>query len=255
MTVATTTNKITYTCDGATQDFPYTFKIFANADLEVILKEIATGVETTLTLTTHYAVTGAGDSAGGTVTTVATYSAAYTITLRRILDIIQELDYIVGGSFPAEDHEQGLDRITMICQQLSEMLDRAALLAPSSSTADLTIPEPDSGKVLGWNAAGNDLVNIDVSAGYASSGNVKNKAAAYSITEDLEWVMCTGTFTVTLPAATTGYMVWVTNKSTGIVTVQRAGADTIEGIAQIFIPDQYATVCLKADGVDTWIRI
>lgn len=166
MTVATTTNRVSYACDGATTVFPYTFKIFEDSDLEVILREIATGAETTLTLTTHYTVSGAGDASGGNVTTVATYSNAYTLVIRRVLDLVQETDYIEGDSFPANSHEDALDRLVMLAQQLSEELGRALKLAVTSSYSDLEIPDPEEGKLLGW--SGSVLVNTE----FVESGNL-----------------------------------------------------------------------------------
>lgn len=254
MTVASTTNRITYTCDGATVDFPYTFRIFEDSDLVVTLREIATGTETVLTLTTHYTVSGAGDMAGGNVTTVATYSNAYTLTIRRVLDLLQALDYIVGGAFPAEDHEQGLDRLTMICQQLNETLGRAIKFTAASGYSDIDLPDPEADKMLGWNAGATGLENKTVTT-VIGSGTIANKTAAYTVVADTEFVYCTGTFTVTLPAASNGYMTWVCNKGTGIITVQAAVGDTIEGMAQIFLPDQYKVQAFKGDGVLTVVRL
>lgn len=164
MTVATTTNRISYACDGATTAFPYTFKVFEDSDLEVILRTNATGAETTLTLTTHYTVSGARSASGGNVTTVATYSADYTLVIRRVLPLTQETDYITGDSFPADSHENALDRLVMIAQQLYEELGRALVLAASSSYSDLEIPDPTANQYLKWNAAGTALENAELTA-------------------------------------------------------------------------------------------
>ena len=45
MTVASTTNIVRFTGDGATSVFAYGFKIFANTDLEVTKFTIADGTE------------------------------------------------------------------------------------------------------------------------------------------------------------------------------------------------------------------
>ena len=67
MTISSTTVKNSYSGDGSTSAFSYTFKIFANSDLQVIIRS-STGAETVKTITTHYTVSGAGDANGGSVT-------------------------------------------------------------------------------------------------------------------------------------------------------------------------------------------
>ena len=61
MTVSTTSNKVSFSANGSTTVFAYNFKIFADADLTVIIRA-ADGTETTKTLTTHYTVSGAGSA-------------------------------------------------------------------------------------------------------------------------------------------------------------------------------------------------
>jgi hypothetical protein len=49
MTVSSTTTKVSYSGNGSTTVFAYTFKIFADADLTVIVRTDATGAESTKT--------------------------------------------------------------------------------------------------------------------------------------------------------------------------------------------------------------
>ncbi len=67
MSVSSTTTKNSHSGDGSTTAFAYSFKIFADADLQVIIRA-STGAETTKSLSTHYTVSGAGAESGGTVT-------------------------------------------------------------------------------------------------------------------------------------------------------------------------------------------
>ncbi len=53
MTISSTTQKLQYDCDGVTTTFNYTFKIWDDSDLDVIITS-AGEVETQLTLTTDY---------------------------------------------------------------------------------------------------------------------------------------------------------------------------------------------------------
>lgn len=178
MTVSSTTNRISYSCDGLTTVFPYTFKVFAEADLTVVLRDSA-GTETTLTLTTHYSVSGVGASGGGNVTTVSTYPAGYTLVIKRDIDILQETDYIEGSAFLASSHEDALDKLTMIAQQLDEALDRSIKLPVSSSYTDLAIPDPAADKYLKWSNAATGIENADLVA-YGDLDAHNNLATAHA---------------------------------------------------------------------------
>ena len=67
MSVSSTTTKVSASGDASTAGFNYTFKIFADSEMQVIIRA-SNGVETIKTLSTHYNVSGAGADAGGTVT-------------------------------------------------------------------------------------------------------------------------------------------------------------------------------------------
>ena len=67
MTVSTTILKNSASGNGSTAAFSYTFKIFAESEMVVIIRSSA-GVETVKTLTTHYTISGVGNAGGGSVT-------------------------------------------------------------------------------------------------------------------------------------------------------------------------------------------
>jgi len=135
MTVSTSSNRADHTGNGSASTFSFTFRIFANTDL-LVTKADADGVETVLTLTTDYTVSGAGSYNGGSITPVAgALPSGHTLTILRELDITQETDLRNQGSFFAETHEDVFDRHTIVMQQLQEQIDRAAKL-PVTSTED-----------------------------------------------------------------------------------------------------------------------
>jgi asparagine N-glycosylation enzyme membrane subunit Stt3 len=84
MTVSSTTVKDSYSGNDSTTEFTYTFKIFADTDLQVIIRS-STGTETVKTLTTHYTVAGAGDASGGSITFTGgnTPATGETVVIRR----------------------------------------------------------------------------------------------------------------------------------------------------------------------------
>ena len=158
MTVSTTIIKNSHNGNGSTTTFAYSFKIFADSDLVVIIRS-STGTETTKTLTTHYTVTGAGSASGGTVvfTSGNIPASGETVVIRRNVPQTQVIDYIANDPFPAETHEEGLDRNTMIAQQVSEATDRSIKLSRTNTmtSTEFTVGATDrANKVLSFDSSG-----------------------------------------------------------------------------------------------------
>ena len=158
MTISSTTVKNSYSGDGSTTTFNYTFKIFANSDLQVIIRS-STATETVKTITTHYTVTGAGSASGGTVvfTSGNIPASGETVVLRRAVPQTQAIDYIANDPFPAESHEEGLDRATMTLQQVQEELDRSIKLSRTNTmtSTEFAVGATDrANKILAFDSSG-----------------------------------------------------------------------------------------------------
>ena len=158
MTVSSTTVKNSYSGNGSTTEFAYTFKIFADSDLQVIIRSAA-GTETTKTLTTHYTVAGAGNANGGSITFTSgnTPTNTETVLIRREVPQTQAIDYIANDPFPAESHEEGLDRSAMNVQQLQEEVDRSIKLSRTNTmtSTEFTVGATDrANKILAFDASG-----------------------------------------------------------------------------------------------------
>ena len=158
MTVSTTIIKSSHNGNGSTTTFAYSFKIFADTDLVVIIRS-STGTETTKTLTTHYTVAGAGDASGGSITFTSgnTPASGETVVIRRNVPQTQVIDYIANDPFPAETHEEGLDRNTMIAQQVSEATERSIKLSRTNTmtSTEFTVGATDrANKVLSFDSSG-----------------------------------------------------------------------------------------------------
>ena len=130
MGVSSVTSKVIYVGDGTTRIFAYPFRILSTGDLTVTRYYEATGSTSVLTINTHYVVSGTGDDSGGNVTLTGSYVATNLpsgskLVISREMDLLQEVDYIENDPFPAETHEQSLDRLTMISQQLQEQINRS----------------------------------------------------------------------------------------------------------------------------------
>jgi hypothetical protein len=72
------------------------------------------------------------------------------VTIIRTVPMTQVVDYVENDKFPAGTHEEALDKLTMLIQQLNEMYARAVILAVESGYADLTMPDPVAGYFLQW---------------------------------------------------------------------------------------------------------
>jgi len=158
MTISSTTVKNSYSGDGSTTTFSYTFKIFQDSDIQVIIRS-ANGTETTKTITTHYTVTGAGNSGGGSVifTSGNIPTSTQTVVLRRNIPQTQAIDYIANDPFPAESHEEGLDRATMAIQQLQEEVTRSLKLSKTNtmtSTEFIVGASDRANKILAFDTNG-----------------------------------------------------------------------------------------------------
>src|SRR5437762_10852366 len=117
MTVSSTVSRVSYTGNGSTTLFAFSYYFLAATDLKVIKKVIATGAETVLVLNTDYTVAGAGTAAGGSITTIGAgspISSAYKLTIYRDPLQTQETDLVENDNLPAEPVEKVFDRLTMI---------------------------------------------------------------------------------------------------------------------------------------------
>jgi len=166
MTISSTTVKNSYAGNGTLDTFNYTFKIFADTDLQVIIRD-ATATETVKTLTTHYTVTGAGSASGGTIVFTAGNipTATETVVIRRAVPQTQAIDYIANDPFPAESHEEGLDRAMMTLQQLQEEVDRSIKLSRTNTmnNTEFTIGSTDrAGKIFGFDDNGELVVSQEL---------------------------------------------------------------------------------------------
>lgn len=150
------TRKI-YNGTGSLLIFPYTWKIYAETDLNVWLTDL-NGLHTAQVLNIDYTVSGVG-GAGGNVTFSVAPAATSHVAIAINLPLTQETDYVELDAFPAQSHEDALDRLVKISQGLDGKLGRVPLLPEASPITSLPMPENLTGlpAYLRWNAAGSAL--------------------------------------------------------------------------------------------------
>ena len=181
MTVSSTTTRNSYSGNGSTTTFAYGFKIFADADLTVILRA-STGAETVQTLTTHYTVSNAGNASGGNVVFGSAPASGVTVVIRRNMGITQATDYVANDPFPAATHEDALDRLTFISQQMQEEIDRSIKLSRTNtmtSTEFTTSATDRASKVLSFNASGELAVTQEL--GTFKGDSATTTTAAFTV--------------------------------------------------------------------------
>lgn len=143
MTVENTTSKQIAQQMGTLTEYPFTFTVLlTDPTEEEALKAIKAKVKTSggeeIDLaygsddTDGYIVKLNSNRNGGTVTVNDKRSAEDYITIYREYEETQEADYQDFNAAPAETYEQCFDKLTMLCQQQQEQIDRSVKVGMTS---------------------------------------------------------------------------------------------------------------------------
>lgn len=166
MTLSTTVSRIAYVGAGLTGPYAAPFRIFSTDDLRVT-KRSALGIESTLALTTDWALT-VGSSVGDaafSITLVVALAVGETLVLRRDPSLLQPTSVRNQAAYFGSVHEDEFDRLVMQLQAINDRLRRTFALAetydPDGFTTTLI---PVDGSVLGWSGGQLQNVLIDDSA-------------------------------------------------------------------------------------------
>jgi hypothetical protein len=185
MTISTTIIKVSYSGDGTQTVFPYTFKINAEADIQVIIRA-SNGTETVKTLTTHYSVSGVGSASGGNVTMVTAPSATETIVIRRDTTQTQTVDLVENDPFTAETVEGAFDKSVAIVQELQEEVDRSIKLSRTNTitSTEFTVDAATrANKILAFDANGEIAVTQELGT-YTGNWAASTSYSARDIVKD-----------------------------------------------------------------------
>ena len=171
MTIATTASRNDYTGASGTCAFAYTFKILVNTSLEVYVAGVLK------TLTTDYTISGVGAASGGTVTFGTEPAAGAAVALIHAEPYTQATDYVENDPFSAATHEDALDKLTMLIQQVKGLATRALRFAAGSvnAAAGIVLPELVAGKYLKVNTTcdGFELVALTATGTYTDPVTTK----------------------------------------------------------------------------------
>lgn len=242
MTIASATNRVSFTGNGSTTAFAFSFPFRATSDLVVTVRTTSTGAESLQTEGTHYTVTGtpttdAGGYASGTVTFVTAPASGTQVHIDREPARTQTTDYIAGDGIPPSSIEGSLDRLTLLVQDLYSRFSRTLLQPRTATNRDLSLPEPSSstvGKYIKVNSAGTAY-----EAGAASQSgywfNVRDYGATGNNTTD-DTAACQAAITAAVAAGGAVYFPKGQYKITGTgLTVDQSALTTDDGGARRII--------------------
>jgi hypothetical protein len=156
MSIASEDTKLQVTLTTAIQVVPVPFYFAATADLKVV-----TDADVTLVEGVDYSVAGAGNSAGGSITTIPTVGNGLIIgsklAILRNGAYDQQTSLSNLGSFPSSTVERAFDYLTTLIQQAKELAGRGIHFGDyelGGSTTQLPIPATRANKFVGFDAAG-----------------------------------------------------------------------------------------------------
>lgn len=185
-----------YIGSGAATVFPFAFKVFAAAEMQVAKLNTTSNVETILVLTTDYTVQLNGDqnsNPGGTITLPAVLDSGYNLTITSDIANLQPTDLTNQGGFYPEVITDALDRATIQIQQLDQN-NRAIKIPLSDGVLDMTTPvvAARQGKYLAFDSLGLPIASVGTGNDTALRTDLAN-ATAVSAGSRLSGFRQTGT--------------------------------------------------------------
>ena len=168
MTINSTTRKTNpLVGNGNAHTYPFSFKVFSDADVVVKKLEASTSIETTLQLGANndYIVTLNQDqngSPGGSITLKSggnnqNLASGFSIVITSALDALQGTDLTNQGGFYPEVINDALDKSVILHQQQQDELDRSIKFSLTNTIGSLEITENANArknKVLAFDNAG-----------------------------------------------------------------------------------------------------
>ncbi len=169
MTVSSSAAQQTFDCDGTTTAFTCPFRVLDSSELLGFKILESDGSSVDLVNGVDFVVTAVGE-ANAIATTSAAYSALYQVKFKRRTARTQPVDYRDNDPFPAESHEEALDRLTHASQEDAEDIGRS-LRAPDSEDAIGAIPSAADRalRVMAFDANGDPIVIVGVASDSAAA--------------------------------------------------------------------------------------
>lgn len=166
MTISTELRKAgPYLGDGAQTRFPFSFKVFKEADIKVVVADTTTGHERELVLGRDYKVhlqTNQNTVPGGNVVLAAPLAHNDKLVILSHVPYLQPTEITNQGAFYPSVINNGLDRSTIQIQQLAEIQARSLSYPATITGFNPQLPPPEPDKALGYNDDLSGFKNIDI---------------------------------------------------------------------------------------------
>jgi hypothetical protein len=170
MTIPVTVRKNSYTANGSSTVFAYSFPVAATSELKVTLKA-PVGIGGAGYLPQYLGVdySATATLTGGNVTFFSAPPSAYIIIIEGNTPLSQNTDYVEGDRFPASSHEAALDKLTKIAQEQHDKGNRAITLGADLDSVDPIITTTTAGYILRVNLTNDGIQAVNpVAAGLTS---------------------------------------------------------------------------------------
>ncbi len=162
MTITINPVRNEFTATAAQAIFTYTFKIFADTDLNVY--QTPAGQDCLDSdLITAYTVTGVGDEDGGTITLNTPATLGDLITIVSNIPESRTTDYQTNGDFIPQTVNDDFDRVVSLAKQTEDTANRGLQFEQcEQNVSGLSLPQPVAGKFLKWKGDLSGLENVGV---------------------------------------------------------------------------------------------
>ncbi|BCS87325.1 hypothetical protein [Pseudodesulfovibrio sediminis] len=146
-------NEVRYTASAGQTEFVFDFPVYLDTHLVVYDGEVVDGVTnwTEQTLTDDYTMVHTDEEAKtGKVVFTSGRTVGHKILIIRNVPLTQLSRYIDDDKLPAAVFETDINLGVMRDQQHAKLFAKCFRLPLTSELEDLSIPEPEAGKVLYW---------------------------------------------------------------------------------------------------------
>lgn len=159
MTISTQTASVTYHLSEGRSIFSIPFLFFSGTDLTVT-RISESGDEQTLTEDDYVVTLPETSENDGGITLMVAMKSGEKLTIARDLPLTQEIDFTEGDNFKASSFEEGLDRLTIMIQQLKtfKTAEGNYLKTSPGSLIETELPPVVSSALLGVNADGTQWI-------------------------------------------------------------------------------------------------
>lgn len=162
--------------NGVTTVFTGNWKVLNAAFFECWLETIATGVRVLLTQGPDYSLTF-GES-GYSITTTLAYSNLYSIIRSRNVALSQEVPYRTSKGFQGANQENSYDKVTAICQDQQDAINRGPKFKVGTISTGYTIDEPIHNRALKWDTVNKRIINSTFDPDSSAAAAAASAAAA-----------------------------------------------------------------------------